>query len=91
MRITAPRQPTSTSQVARPLRMAVSGLTRLRWLVAFAQQTSGRVDRAAGAPADPKPGFLSVGCAAPPRGQWTARGPCGGDVHGRSALATPGP
>lgn len=42
--ITVPRRPTSTSQVARPLRMPVSGLTRLRWLVAFAQQTSGRVD-----------------------------------------------
>src|SRR5690242_8396670 len=46
MRITAWRQPTSTTRVLQPLRVAVSGMKRLSWLVAFAQQTVGRIDPA---------------------------------------------
>ncbi|MBK5282654.1 MAG: CGNR zinc finger domain-containing protein [Nitrospiraceae bacterium] len=46
MSITAWRQPKSTTHVVQPLRVAVSGMKRLSWLVAFAQQAAGRMDPA---------------------------------------------
>jgi hypothetical protein len=42
--MTGSLQPTSNTRVVQPLRVAVSGMKRLSWLVAFAQQ-AGRIDR----------------------------------------------